>query len=410
MKILGFEITRASVPQEKRGFYDTIAAWRSSVNFTNVTAPGYGLANPWEAMGVPAVYACVSKIAKTIAACPKQVYDVSEPHNARRIMDSPVARMLATKPNSYQTGYSFWFLTATRQPLWGNFYAEIQRDLKTGEAIGLYPLLNQDVTPELKAGKKIFRVGGRDMADDDIFHVMEPGFISGVSKIAMHRSAIRASVEMQSFTEGFYRNGMKSSGALTHPGELSVEAGERLRSQFAANYQGGDNAGRPMLLEEGVRFEPFSMPLGDAEFVATQRLQIAQIARIFDVPLHKLAEMDGAKFNNIEQQNLAFVIDCIEPIITSYTQEADKLFADRDRGRLELRISTDHLLRGDMQSRLTALATARQWSIMTINEARRSLGLNDIGPAGDEMHVPGNANAAAAPPAAKPAALPAGDQ
>jgi hypothetical protein len=106
--------------------------------------------------------------------------------------------------------------------------------------------------------------------------------------------------------------------------------------------------------------------------------------------------MDGAKYNNVEQGNISYVIDCIEPRIEQIVQEANlKLFGERDVGRIELRMPTEELLIGDLVSRLRALGTARQWSIMTINEARAMLGLPSIGQTGDTLFVPGNANAAA---------------
>jgi HK97 family phage portal protein len=406
VKIFGFEFRRAGAVQaERRAFFDTLSAWRQVNNFTG-TRSGGAFANPWEAMGVPAVYACVDKIAKACATLPKQAYDLLDPERPVRMWDSPVGKMLAGRPNGYQTGYAFWHLAHSRKPLWGNFYAEIQRDSRTDEAIGLWPLLSQECTPELVAGKKTYRVGGKTVADEDIFHIMSPGFngIEGISVIALHRAAVNASVAMQGFTESFYTNGTRLSGALETDSELTAEAAARLRENWQSVYSGVDNAGKVAILEQGLKFNPFTMPLGDAEFVATNRLQIAQIARMFDMPLHKLGEMDGAKYNNVEQGNIAYVIDCIEPHIEQTCQELNlKIFAPADRGRCEIRFPTAELLQGDMLSRMQALGAARQWSLLTINEARASMGLPSIGPEGDVLFQPGNANAAAPPaPAAEP--------
>jgi len=403
MKIFGLNVTRASSQRgERRSFWDTIGAWRQATNFTAVTA-GAGFSNPWEAMGVPAVNICVDKIAKANATLPKQVFDINDPERPVRLWQSPLGQMLGARPNGYQTGYHFWHLAIARKLLWGNFYAEIQRDARTDEAIGLWPLLSQECNPELVAGRKTYRVGGRTVADEDIFHIMSPGFngLQGVSVIAMHRATVATSVQMQGFTEGFYTNGTRLAGVLEHPETLTKGAIDRLRDSWTEAYGGAANAGKVAILEEGMKFNAFTMPLGDAEFVATNRFQIAQVARMFDMPLHKLGEMDGAKYNNVEQGNIAYVIDCIEPHIEQSVQELNnKVFAPADRGRCEVRFPTDELLKGDMQSRLTALGTARQWGLMTINEARATMGLPGIGPEGDKLFQPGNANTAATPGAA----------
>lgn len=411
MKILGFEIRRVA-RGEPRSFWDNISGWRQQQNFTHVSGAGGALANPWSAMGVPAVYACVDKIAKSVATLPKVVYSNDDPERPQRLWNSPVAQVLGRRPNDYQTAYHFWHLASMRKLLWGNFYAEIQRDARTDDVIGLWPLLSQSVTPELVAGRKTYRIGTKTLADEDVLHLMSPGFngLEGVSVIGMHRTTVGASIEMQKFTEGFYANGTKLAGALEHPGKLTDEAMGRLRAGWTEVYAGSANAGKVAILEEGMKFNAFTMPLGDAEFVATNRLQIAQVARIFDIPLHKLGEMDGAKFNNVEQGNIAFVVDCIEPHVEQAVQELNiKVFGEAERGRLEVRMPTAELTAGDMKSRLEALGIGRQWSLLTINEARAKLGLGSIGPAGDEMFVPGNANSSSTRQATAESAAPAQD-
>jgi HK97 family phage portal protein len=407
MKIFGLEFRMRRVG-EKRSFWDTVSSWRQMTNFTaSSVSTGRAFANPWEAMGVPAVYACVDKIAKAGATLPKQIFDLTDPERPARMWEAPLGQLLGARPNAYQTAYHFWHLAYARKLLWGNFYAEIQRDARTDECVGLWPILAQACTPELVAGRKTYRVNGRTVADEDIFHIMSPGFngLEGVSVIGMHRMTINTSVEMLRFTEGFYQNGTRLAGTLEHPQQLSIDAQRRLRESWTDVYSGAANAGKVAVLEEGMKFNPFTMPLGDAEFIGTNRLQIAQIARMFDMPLHKLGEMDGAKYNNVEQGNIAYVIDCIEPHLEQTIQELNvKVIAPADRGRHTVRFPTDELLRGDMQSRLTALGTARQWGLMTINEARAQLGLPGIGSEGDRLFVPGNANAAApAKDGAKPA-------
>ncbi|WP_310474087.1 phage portal protein [Sandarakinorhabdus sp.] len=395
MKILGFEIRRAPAG-ERRGFLDAAQSFRRASNFTAM--PGLSLANPMQAMGLPAVFLCVDKIDKTIATLPKIIVDETDPERPKQLLTLPMGRMLKNKPNGWQNGHNFWKLTSNRKLLWGNFYAEIQRDVRTGAAVGLWPLLSQDCIPDTKAGQKIYRVGGRELADDDIFHLMGPSWngLQGLSLISLHRKTVSASDAMQEFTTNFYEQGVRLSGFVKHPNALEPPAADRLRADIKEMWQGGSNAGSVGVLEEGMSFEPWTMPLGDAEFIATKRFGIADVARIFDMPLHKLGEIDGMKYNNVEQGNISFVIDCIEPHLDQICTEAtNKLFADVDRGRLALRIPTDELLQGDLLSRMQALSHARQWSVMTINEARRKVGLPAIGPEGDQLFVPGNANAAA---------------
>lgn len=47
----------------------------------------------------------------------------------------------------------------------------------------------------------------------------------------------------------------------------------------------------------------------------------SEIATIFDVPLYMLNDFEGSKFNNVEQQNLRFLNDVLQPTITLIEEE-----------------------------------------------------------------------------------------
>jgi len=49
-----------------------------------------------------------------------------------------------------------------------------------------------------------------------------------------------------------WKNAATPSGVLSHPGQLSLQALKNLRESFERAYSGTANAGRPMVLEEGM--------------------------------------------------------------------------------------------------------------------------------------------------------------
>jgi phage portal protein BeeE len=57
----------------------------------------------------------------------------------------------------------------------------------------------------------------------------------------------------------FYQNGANSCGAFKHPGTLSEEAFNRLKKELKKNYTGLKNTGTPMILEDGLEFQQFSI-------------------------------------------------------------------------------------------------------------------------------------------------------
>lgn len=351
------------------------------------------LVTPATAMGTSAIYACVSTISDIKAMLPWNLMERSQDGSVRIASERPLHFVLHDRPNSYQTSFIHRQQGQAQALLWGNFYAEIQRDRRTGETVGLWPIPAWLVTPELRDGVKSFLINGMRFADEEIFHVPAFGWdgVRGISPIALHRRSIGMSLSAEAFGESFYRNGTRLAGALKHPGQLSIEAQSRLRTSWAEAYAGAANSGRVAILEEGMDFTPFTMPLEDAQFVETRKFQIADAARIYRMPLHMVGEMDGAKFNNIEQQNIDFVQKCLLPWIVRWEQEAKaKLLTETERRTLFTKINVSGLMRGDMKSRFEAYALARQWGWQSVNDILDLEDRNGIGPAGDIYLQPMN--------------------
>lgn len=362
------------------------------------------MVTPVTAMGTSAIYACVSTIADIKAMLPWNLMERARDGSVRIASERQLHFVLHDRPNSYQTSFIHRQQGQAQALLWGNFYAEIQRDRRTGETVGLWPIPAWLVTPELREGVKSFLINGMRFADEDIFHVPAFGWdgVRGISPIALHRRSIGMSLLAEAFGENFYRNGTRLAGALKHPQQLSIEAQSRLRTSWADAYAGAANSGRVAILEEGMDFTPFTMPLEDAQFVETRKFQIADAARIYRMPLHMVGEMEGAKFNNIEQQNIDFVTKCLLPWIVRWEQEAQaKLLTETERRTLFTKINVSGLMRGDMKSRFEAYALARQWGWQSVNDILDLEDRNGIGPAGDVYLQPMNMVPAGSDPAAE---------
>jgi len=352
------------------------------------------LVTPITAMGTSAIYACVAKIADTRASLPWNLME-REPGTGRvrQATERPLFDVLRTRPNGYQTAFVFGQQGQAQALLWGNFYAEIQRDVRTGECIGLWPIPAWMVTPSLSNGVKVFDVNGMRFRDEDILHIPALGWdgVRGISPIALHRRSIGLSLSAEAFGEGFYRNGTRLAGVLEHPQQLSLDAMGRLRTSWADAYSGAANAGKVAILEEGMKFSAFTMPLEDAQFVETRTFQISDAARIYGVPLHKLGVMDGAKYNNVEQGKIEFQTDTMLPWLERWEQEANtKLLTAVERRTMFTRFRTKGQLRGDLKSRFESYALARQWGWMSVNDIRDEEDENGIGEAGDIYLSPMN--------------------
>jgi HK97 family phage portal protein len=358
-------------------------------------AQGSGITvSPQTALGVTAVYAAVFYRAKTFAWLPCHVM-----RKAGRVTETdtklPASKLLSGRPNAYQTRFNWRMAMDAQMMLWGNGYSEIQRDVRTGEPIGLWPLPAWAVETRLKNGVKTFHIGSVVLPDADVFHIMAPGFdgIRGLSPIRQHRMTVGMALEAVAFGEQFYKNGTRLAGALEHPNTLSDEAAARLRTSWTATYSGKANAGKVAILEEGMKFNPFTMPMEDAQYVETRKFSVGDIARIYGVPPHKIGDLEKATFSNIEHQAIEAVNDCHMPDLVQFEEEANaKLLTDRDRDQgFTARHNVKALLRGDIKGQMEALKMGREAGFYSVNDGREFLDLNPVdGPGGDERIRPLN--------------------
>jgi HK97 family phage portal protein len=332
---------------------------------------------PQRAVQTSAVYACVRVLAQAVASLPLHTYRRLPNAQTELADDTDIYRLLRDEPNTYQTSYVFREQAMAQAALWGNFYAEIQRDATTGRPIGLYPLPAWEVIPELVmvGGRLVKRYvcQGQTLEDDEVFHIPSLGWdgVKGVSPIALSRASITMSLNAEEFGANFMKNGTRLSGVLTHPGNISKEAADRLRASWQDTYAGKANAGKVAVLEEGMKFDGITMPLADAQYLENRKFQVSDIARIFGVPPHKIGDLDRSTNNNIETQGKEFLSDTLRPWLARWEQEVNrKLFTPIQKKRYFARFDVTDILRGDMKTRFAAYAIARQWGWYSANDIR----------------------------------------
>ncbi len=189
----------------------------------------------------------------------------------------------------------------------------------------------------------------------------------------------------------FYKNMMRPSAVASHPAILSDEAFARLKKSMENQVQGSRKSGSLLLLEEGLKMEKWSIPPDDAQFLETRTFQVNEIARIFNIPPHKLAELSRSTFSNIEEQQTEYVVDCLQPWLTNIEQELEyKLFLDGERSKYCIKFAVEGLLRGNSSARADFYSKLFSIGVMTVNEIRNLENLPSIGTSGDENFVPVN--------------------
>jgi HK97 family phage portal protein len=135
---------------------------------------------------------------------------------------------------------------------------------------------------------------------DDHYGLGALGAAAGA--VAIHNAATR-------WNKALLDNAARPSGALVYdPGEgevLAAEQFERLKAELEAEFSGAANAGRPMLLEGGLKWQAISLTPADMDFVELKAAAARDIALAFGVPPMLLGLPGDSTYANYREANRA---------------------------------------------------------------------------------------------------------
>lgn len=365
------------------------------------------------------VYAAVNRLATDVAVLPLNVFRRRAGGGRDTLDKHPAARILNLTPDDERPAMRF------RQALIGHVltcdrggFAEIEwtKDGQLGALHLLDPRTTRpDWTPQSK--KLHYRIdGGRTLPPYKVLHIAGLGFngLEQYGPIGLGSSGIGLGMEAEHFGSSFFGNAARPSGAIKHPGQLSEAARKRLRETWEFRQGGVENVGRTAVLDEGMEWQPFTIPPQEGQYDETRRYQRTEVAALFSMPPHKIGDFSEAHLANIEASNLDYLMTALVGWMKAFEAECNlKLFRrDEQDSGCYIKHNANALLRGNVKDRGTFYQLGINNGWFTVNDVLEWEDLNPI-PAdqgGDYRFVPMNlgrldqagAAKAAGAPAAKP--------
>lgn len=336
------------------------------------------------AEGLSVVLACVGAISGALASLPALVY--SQQGNARvEAPDHPLARLIRTGPNRWQTWPDFVEWVTASALLRGNALIEIVAangilaELRPipWDHVGVRMLPSGRLAYDLTDITSVYGGTGRirRLLDSEVVHIRDrsdDGLV-GRSRLSRAAAVVGAGLAVQDFASQLYVNGAFPSGTLEAPGPIGDEALGRLRKQFERAFSGPKNAARAMILEQGLKWNSISISPEDAELLASRKYSGEELARLFNVPPPLVGIWDHSSFTNSETAGRWFAQHTLAPWIRKIEAEFGRTVLGDD-GALEIDMSG--FLRGDPATRWNAYKIALENEVLTVDEVREAEGYN----------------------------------
>ena len=306
-----------------------------------------------------------------------------------------VAQGVASAPLSASDDIALKLITATsggqallealaaQLLLHGNGYVQLLT-APDGSLCELYALRPERVSVEAdvrgwpaafryKAGETVTRLGANDVIHIRTHHPLDDHY--GLGCLGAASGAIAIHNASAKWNKALLDNAARPSGALVHEAAeaLSGDQFDRLKEELAAQFSGQANAGRPMLLEGGLKWQALSLSPADMDFAGLKAAAAREIALAFGVPPMLLGLPGDATYANYREANKALWRQAILPlagkILDALSEGLRPWFAD-----LTLSVDADQVTAlSEDRERLWAQVSAADF--LTMEEKRVAVGL-----------------------------------
>lgn len=269
-------------------------------------------------------YRCVRMIAEAAASIPLKITEES-----RELSEHPLLKLL-NRPNKKQCGPEILEEWYGHLLVAGNSYMEVvtlddtPRELYVLRPDRVKIIPGQDGWPEayqyeVSGRKVIFKVKGESkqsaILHQSLFHPTNDYY--GMSPIEAAATAIDIHNAASRWNKALLDNSARPSGALVYTakeGQLNPEQYDRLQTELRENFEGADNAGKPLLLEGGLDWKNMGLTPRDMDFIEAKYVAAREIALALGVPPMLLGIPGDNTYSNYAEANRSFWRQTVLPL------------------------------------------------------------------------------------------------
>jgi HK97 family phage portal protein len=341
---------------------------------------GDGGVSPRACENLSAVCAAVAAISSTISSLP--AYVVRSDDSRASVDDHPLQKLIDGGVNDEMNWSDYLEALLSSALLRGNALSEIETDDR-GRLRALHFLPWDAITPLLTdqgtmafdylptagiaAGKR------RRLGRDDCLFLKDRSDDQwvGVSRLSRAAGAMKLALDLQSYSSAFLQNSARPGGTLKTTTNIADEQRRKVKEEWDAAFRGREY-GKVAILPPGMEYAALSqMSSDDQQIVAHRTLTVSEIARVFGVPVHVLADPQRSTYSSAKEASRQFAVQTLSP----WVAKLQRCFAQSVLGtQYRLIIDLGDLLRADPEARWASWQRARAAGVLSPNDVRAEEG------------------------------------
>ena len=352
------------------------------------------------------LHAVVSFLSDSMAQLPLKVYTRNGETDRERDRDSVAAKLL-WKPNADQTCYELINGMTTELLLMGAAVLWLlpDADSPSGYQLRIIPReWIKDYKSETNYAPSVLKISTNSSGtyieipkeEFVMFRMYNPGNPGGYqSPIAALRQTLNEQVQADRFRTEVWSSSGRFNAYITRPKDVQQWDDEQ-RKRFVTAFreawgQGGANAGKMPLLEDGMEIKPYQFNAKEAQYAETKQLSREDVAAAYHVNPSLIWHTTTQTYASAKDNARALYADCLGPMIQMIQQRINSFLlpmigADPDT---YVEFDLSEKLKGSFEERASILQSAVGGPYMTRNEARADNNLPPVD-GGDELIVPLN--------------------
>ncbi|PFN86743.1 phage portal protein [Bacillus thuringiensis] len=343
---------------------------------------GGGIVNADQLKSIPTAKTSLELICNSIAQLPIYLYKEQNGETVKVPNDKRVM-LLNNEPNEFADSVQFKRKLVEDYILYGKTLSYVERaGNKVLHLHGLdadkvqFKYLTTDGVTWSKIEVQYMGAGGVKILPYENLLLIDSGS-NGVLKSG--ERTLQLALNEVEFSKSLLENFALPTGVIETASKMSETAVKRLRKGWESLYGGARNAGRTVILEEGLTYKPISLKPDELQLTDSKKVTTSEIARLFSVP-ESMINSNLNKYNSNAAENLHFLQYTLSPIISAIESALDKsllLESEKEDGYY-FRFDVTEILRGTPKEQTEAIGQALEKGILSINEARAMLDKNPI--------------------------------
>ena len=352
------------------------------------------------------LHAVVSFLSDSMAQLPLKVYTRNGETDRERDRDSVAAKLL-WKPNADQTCYELINGMTTELLLMGVAVLWLLPDADSPSGYQLRIIPREwiaDYKSETNYAPSVLKISTNSSGtfieipkeEFVMFRMYNPGNPGGYqSPIAALRQTLNEQVQADRFRTEVWSSSGRFNAYITRPKDVQAWDDEQ-RKRFVTAFreawgQGGANAGKMPLLEDGMEIKPYQFNAKEAQYAETKQLSREDVAAAYHVNPSLIWHTTTQTYASAKDNARALYADCLGPMIQMIQQRINSFLLPMLGSDPDTYVEFDlsEKLKGSFEERASILQSAVGGPYMTRNEARADNNLPPV-EGGDELIVPLN--------------------